>query len=469
MKWLHIYYALFICIYSPIIIAKNIAIIGGGLSGLTTAYELYKKDLSHEYCVNIYEAKSTLGGRTYTHYFNDNDFYETGGTMIENYHENILEQAQELNIHLGVKDFNHYEFWITHNKTTHPVQYFTPYIKALLTQLDCFYPEDISESTLIKFQNILYHSTNPIIIYIKYFKESESGAPVQIDELETCHELLLTLFYLNGIIDILNANLSDEPVNPSFYALNGMSNWINALAKRILTYASIHLEYQLTEIDYINSVYILKFLTPSGLKTIIADEVVVTIPWSVLKNITITSRVGLTNKHLLAIQNLQYGKHSKIGIHFNEIPIPHNFREWNDLDNHIALWQDNHSLVLFLNNENAEKLQPDEAHRIVETYYNAFHNLYFTYPNTLSTPTYHIKNWQNDPFTQGSYSNYIPEFPFIESDVYFGLMNYAEPINNLIFAGEHTSFYFHGFMEGAVTSGKIAADIIWNKDHSIHK
>jgi monoamine oxidase len=47
-------------------------------------------------------------------------------------------------------------------------------------------------------------------------------------------------------------------------------------------------------------------------------------------------------------------------------------------------------------------------------------------------------------------------------------MDYAEPVQNLIFAGEHTSFNYHGFMEGAVESGKIAADIIWHLKNPPH-
>jgi len=47
---------------------EDIVIVGGGMSGLTTAYALQKLGIKSA----LYEGRDRLGGRTHTHYFNDN-------------------------------------------------------------------------------------------------------------------------------------------------------------------------------------------------------------------------------------------------------------------------------------------------------------------------------------------------------------------------------------------------------------
>jgi monoamine oxidase len=64
--------------------AERIAILGGGLSGLTAAYELVKNDVHNAHEIVIFEGRDRLGGRVHTHYFDEgqNSFYEEGGTFI---------------------------------------------------------------------------------------------------------------------------------------------------------------------------------------------------------------------------------------------------------------------------------------------------------------------------------------------------------------------------------------------------
>jgi len=57
---------------------KRIAIIGGGIAGLVSAYEL--SQLNHQ--VTVLEADSRLGGRIKTHYFSDDTYGELGAMRI---------------------------------------------------------------------------------------------------------------------------------------------------------------------------------------------------------------------------------------------------------------------------------------------------------------------------------------------------------------------------------------------------
>jgi monoamine oxidase len=76
--------------------------------------------------------------------------------------------------------------------------------------------------------------------------------------------------------------------------------------------------------------------------------------------------------------------------------------------------------------------------------------------------------WAQSRFTRGSYTNFKPGqlttfggFLYIESDdpderqdVHAG---------NLVFAGEHLSDAFYGFMNGAAQTGRLAAEVVLSR------
>jgi monoamine oxidase len=73
---------------------RTVGIIGGGLSGLTLAYLLEKKDID----VTVLEASSRLGGRIQTVEGNLGTPLELGATWFSDIHKNILTLLNELQI-----------------------------------------------------------------------------------------------------------------------------------------------------------------------------------------------------------------------------------------------------------------------------------------------------------------------------------------------------------------------------------
>ena len=73
---------------------NNILIIGGGLAGLTTAYELKKEGVS----ARIIEARSRLGGRIYTVRSDGEPPIEMGATWLGKKHHHLLDLLDELGI-----------------------------------------------------------------------------------------------------------------------------------------------------------------------------------------------------------------------------------------------------------------------------------------------------------------------------------------------------------------------------------
>ena len=73
---------------------KRIAIIGGGIAGLVSAYEL--SQLNHQ--VTVLEADSRLGGRIKTHYFSDGTYGELGAMRIPASHGCTLHYIEKFKL-----------------------------------------------------------------------------------------------------------------------------------------------------------------------------------------------------------------------------------------------------------------------------------------------------------------------------------------------------------------------------------
>ena len=58
---------------------KKVCIVGGGIAGLTAAYELSSR---HNIEVTLLEASNRFGGRIWTHRFSDNIYGELGAMCI---------------------------------------------------------------------------------------------------------------------------------------------------------------------------------------------------------------------------------------------------------------------------------------------------------------------------------------------------------------------------------------------------
>ena len=87
-----------------------------------------------------------------------------------------------------------------------------------------------------------------------------------------------------------------------------------------------------------------------------------------------------------------------------------------------------------------------------------------------ATGRYLRTDWSRDRFTQGAYSNFKPgqlstfrDFFYVESDD--PREQRSVQVGNLVFAGEHLSDAFSGYMNGGAQTGRLAAQLVAGMVH----
>ena len=196
---------------------------------------------------------------------------------------------------------------------------------------------------------------------------------------------------------------------------------------------------------------------------------VLAIPFSVLRDVTLDASLGLPAWKLFAIRNLGYGTNAKMMVGFDG-PVWRGLgsdgQSFSDLTNHQNTWETNpiratsaHAVLTdYSGGDRGARLDP----RRVQTEVSRFlADLDKVYAGARSAATRdakgnvraHLEHWLSNPLAKGSYTCNQPGYFTTIAD------NEQKPVGNLFFAGEHTSSFYEnqGFMEGGALSGLRAA------------
>jgi monoamine oxidase len=442
----------------------EIAIIGGGMAGLTAAYNLNKQGIS---CC-LFEAKDYPGGRTHTHYFTDDksQYYEEGGTTIDHDHKSVISLAKELNVKLDEVHFGEGKVSVFQNGKHLPEKelihifeeskkVFKKEVKPSYSAVDDKFPSIITVIDKLESENAksFWHT----------FIKDECGvepkdAPIyQLGWLaETAEEYGQMLTYRGSMLTKWMVNMYY-----SYRVRGGMSNLVNALQHKC-TSTKFHFGHVLNGIRKDDSGYHLTF---TNQQPIIAKKVLMAIPFSTLRDVKIDEHMGLSYICKEAIHNLRYGTNAKIGL-----PVSGKF----EMLHHINLgpkdqfisWPGYNAVTIMLGGDAGKDLTLESAEKLLVTEND---NLQVAYPKIGKIGKPSIKNWAQDPYAKGSYSAHTTQpndFSNLQSQQYPLLCEYAQPINNntFVFAGEHTIYGAgRAHIEGAVQSGELAAKIISGK------
>lgn len=204
----------------------------------------------------------------------------------------------------------------------------------------------------------------------------------------------------------------------------------------------------------------LSFAVDSGVKDVDADIVVLAVPFTALRDVEFGIDLGTAKRR--AIQILGYGNNEKLIIGTRS-PI------WRTLGFDGQVYSDRAfqtgwdsgrlqgasagSYTFYLGGSHADVIGSRTVSDLSRDFLRDAEGIY---PGLAAAATGRniATEWRSNPFSRGSYSGYTcGQWTSLAGSE-------AEPIGNLYFAGEHCSREFQGYMNGAVRTGRKAAEAI---------
>lgn len=460
----------------------RIAVIGGGISGLSAAMTL--KDAG--YTATVYESTGRIGGRMHsnTSSWQNGQTSEWCAEFIDTGHKTILQMAQRFG--LRTTDFHQAQpsgsddtLYLLNSYYPQAQFYddFKPLYSILKRQIQAIgsnttYNTINSSGEFFDAMNLYQWIEN----YVPGGHRSKLGALLdsaynQEFGLDSVQQSSLNLITVLGY-QVKPGKVSIYGQSDQRYGIVGGNEALpQAIAAQIGS-SAIKLNQRLTAISKnLNGSFTLTFSSGASTTKVVADRVIMTIPFSVLRNINY-SAAGFDSLKKTAITSLGYGTNSKLSLQFSQ-------RFWNgsgpwgsgngniytDLPFQNA-WDSTRGrpgstgiLTAFTGGSLGAAFASQSPYtstgisNYVKTFLSQLEKVWpgvSTFYNgsaTLSTP------W-SDPNLLGSYSCWkVGQYTLFSG--YEGVRQ-----DRCHFAGEHCSGLFQGFMEGGAQEGIRAANEI---------
>jgi len=440
----------------------DIAIIGAGMAGLLCAYRLEKAKRR----VTVFEAQSRVGGRMWTarDAMPGGQLVELGGELIDTDHATMRDLAAGLSIALD-------DFEVVDSGVTKEVFHFGGRLLTEREVLDAWGPiasimaADVTDADNndLAFANF---DGKSIADYLDGLSGLDPVLRSLIDVaytgeygLEIDQQSAMNLLWL---VESDNADAfaifgtSDE----RFHARVGSDAFPSGLASRLQ--GPIEVDHRLTAVTTLSDGrYTLTFAVGGGTVERTFDHVVLTLPWTVLRDVTFSPALPAERAEM--ISELGYGTNAKLMLGFGSRPwrTVHGASGSGFSDNGLqTLWETSRGqggaqgiMTLFKGGNGGVAAGVGTPEELAIA---SLSGLDAIFPGTAAAYTAGSAvrmHWPSFEFSKGSYACFKP-----------GQAGWSELIGarykNLHFAGEHTSVDFQGYMEGAAESGLRAADEI---------
>jgi monoamine oxidase len=434
----------------------KIAIIGGGIAGLNAGYTLLKSGREMPY--TIYEASNRTGGRMFTAKLFGNDMTtELGGEFVDSNHTEILALAREFGIHKRSKTSDHLEpevFLIDGKKHSFPelVRAFGRIRHRINTDSLSRGPNNDTPAA-VHLDQMTMQAYLESLSADAWFKKLLEVAYVGEFGLEAEQQSALNL------VDLINQKTGFKLFGESdenWKLMGGNQQICDRLAEK--QQDSIRTGHKLIAVKSKGSGFTLTFSTGSGTKEVDADFVIMTLPFTILRDVDgIDKLEGMTPLKLRCIRELGYGTNGKMFLGLKNRPWRRHNHQGYLYANDIHTGWDNYHLqhknagpgayTVFLGGLTGAGAAPDKATLYLPTLEKAFPGFGKSFVPEQTA----AMNWTNHPHTKGSYICYKPgQWTTIKGQE-------GAPVGHMYFAGEHTSAEFSGFMNGAAVTGKEAA------------
>ena len=424
----------------------RIAIAGTGLAGLAAAYELARAGAA----VTLLDARPYAGGRVRTiRAFAAQQVGELGGEFIDGDQREIIDLCRRFDLPLVRILRSGFTHRFRDSGGTYHVSRTAPW-EALH---DCLSP------LLRRYKLAGGDSASDVVRELATISLSDwmrqSNASADVHAMANA----LRAFFLADPHDISVLPVIEQivkggaPSQAEFFRIQGGNDrlvdaLLGAVGGRLL------LGHSLRAVANALDRVVITVTDPSGLtQQIEADYVVMTLPASTLRDIDI--QPPLPDDQRRAIERLAYGCATKVLLQSSRKVFDDRHARAFATDGCVgAFWDasegqgDAASIVSFLAGGSASACLRDKAaaggHAVLS-------ELCWLGVDRSPVVTVHIGDWTADPWARGGYAFIDPGFdPAWRSQL-------ARRAGRIVFAGEHTSERWQGYMNGAVESGQRAA------------
>lgn len=448
--------------------APRIAIVGAGVAGLNAAWKLQQAGLT----AKVFEGSNRTGGRMFTavDLLAPGLTTELGGEFIDSTHEEMLALMKEFGLEQldtlgpGSEALRPETYFINgrHYTQADTARAFVPLAARILEDYDAM--EDV-----VDYQNEGGGGALDKMSIAQYFdrigatgwmRELLETAYVTEYGLDPGDQSALNFLFLIGTGDLENdeecalLGESDE----RYKVRGGNQQIVDELARRVQP--QIQTLHRLEAIRSTGSTYTLTFQTGGGSVDEVADVVVLAIPFTILREVNV--QVEMPDVKQRAIRELGYGANAKVLVGFRSRPWEkrgYSGSTYTDETFQLA-WANSYlqqgtagGLTLYSGGQLAHEAGNGTAE---EAAVRLMQGVERAYPGATRERNGQVSrfHWPTYPWTKASYSCYRPgQWTSIAGAE--GL-----PVGNLFFAGEHCSYDFQGYMNGAAQSGADTARAI---------
>ena len=450
-----------------------------GRPGRTTAaYRLAQNGVQ----VRLFEARDRIGGRCWTaRGFADGQTAEHGGEFIDTRHVHLRGLAAELGLQLddlwkGAVSGSVSPNWINGHYFDHAR------VNAQMSR--------ISAAVMAQARRVGVIGPHGRPSDVAYFYGTATAGSRQMDELnmrewidqhvpgvpedvKTFLDQTMSGWYGLDMAGLSALNWIDFLVIPypggdeRWHVKHG-NDQVPALAAKALPAGTTQLESPLRAlIKRADGSYELRFGGNASSRPVIADHVILTVPWTTLREVDLEG-AGFGGYRMTAIRELGMGTDVKLLLQYRRRPATFkvhgapwsgtvnyanpNYATWDSAPTEpgtaglITVYAGGSGSQAFANPGYHAPAPEDLTTAIVGQINQAV-------PGTRSqfNGKAWLDYWTGDPWTRGSYAAYPPG----QMTKYWGYAGIPE--GNVHFAGEHTSTYSQGFLNGGVESGQRAA------------
>lgn len=447
----------------------RVVVVGAGLAGLTAAYRLQQAGVD----VVVHDARDRVGGRCWSsREWAGGQVGEHGGEFIDTRHVHLLGLARELD--LRVDDL--WETWesgsssltwvdgadVDRKDLMAPINEASRQVTKLARRNGSFFaadagPQAIAFDEMTVADWFTEATGEPLDSAMgRLFSSSQAG----------WYGLDPEALSASNLIDFYAVRWDGADER---YTVHDGNDLVPQGLADALPGGSVTLDSALSSVRQLaDDRYELVF--SSSTTPVEADFVVLALPFTALQDVDL-SDAGFSAKKSAAVAELGMGTNSKVLVQFDR-PL-RDFENWSGYlqradSPQFGTWQsgtndsgssDYALLTLFAGGKEGASYPTDQAHGVAppEVADQTLEALEEMLPGIASAHTGDIwlDFWTQDPWVHGSYAAFLPG----NMTSFLGEMGRAE--GRVHFAGEHTSVYSQGYLNGGAESGsRVAAELL---------